>query len=54
MKTILKIKNSLLFLNLQKLEPQRYVYEMYVKRIAYFRQNLPETNWDGVFNFETK
>lgn len=42
------------FLNLHKLEPQRYVYEMYVKRIAYFRQNPPETNWDGVFNFETK
>jgi adenylate cyclase len=42
------------FLNLQKLEPQRYVYEMYVKRIAHFRQHPPESNWDGVFNFETK
>lgn len=42
------------FINLQKLEPQRYVYEMYVKRIAYFRQNPPASNWDGVFNFETK
>lgn len=42
------------FVNLQQREPQRYVYEMYIKRIHYFRQNPPEKNWDGVFNFETK
>jgi adenylate cyclase len=41
-------------INLQKQEPQRYVYEMYIKRIAYFRQNPPEASWDGVFNYETK
>ncbi len=41
-------------INLQKQEPQRYVYEMYIKRIIYFRQNPPEVNWDGVFNYETK
>ena len=41
-------------INLQKLEPQRYVYEMYIKRIAYFRANSPGSDWDGVFNFETK
>lgn len=41
-------------INLQKLEPQRYVYEMYIKRIAYFRQNPPGDHWDGVFNYETK
>jgi adenylate cyclase len=41
-------------LNLQKLEPQRYVYEMYIKRIALFREKSPESDWDGVFNFETK
>jgi adenylate cyclase len=41
-------------LNLQKLEPQRYVYEMYIKRIAYFRQHPPGDQWDGVFNYETK
>ena len=40
--------------NLQNQEPQRNVYEMYIKRIAYFRQNSPEANWDGVFNYETK
>jgi adenylate cyclase len=42
------------FTNLQKQEPQRYVYEMYIKRIAYFRQKPPETNWDGELNYETK
>jgi adenylate cyclase len=41
-------------INLQKLEPQRYVYELYIKRIAYFRQNPPGDRWDGVFNYETK
>ncbi len=41
-------------LNLQKLEPQRYVYEMYIMRIAYFRQHPPGDQWDGVFNYETK
>ena len=41
-------------INLQKQEPQRYVYEMYIKRIGYFKQNPPEVNWDGVFNYETK
>jgi hypothetical protein len=40
--------------NLQKQEPQRYVYEMYIKRIAYCRQNPPNANWDGEFNYETK
>jgi len=42
------------FINCQKLEPQRYVYAMYIKRIAYFRQYAPGNDWDGVFNFETK
>ena len=41
-------------INLQKLEPQRYVYDLYIKRIAYFRQNPPGDHWDGVFNYETK
>ncbi len=41
-------------INLQKLEPQRYVYDMYIKRIAHFRQSPPISNWDGVFNYETK
>lgn len=36
--------------NLQKQETQRYVYEVYIKRIAYFMQNLSEKNYYGVFN----
>jgi predicted RNA-binding protein with PUA-like domain len=40
--------------NLQNQEPQRYVYEMYIKKITYFGQNSPEANWDGVFNYESK
>lgn len=42
------------FVELQKTEPQRYVYEIYIKRITHFRQNPPAKDWDGVFNFETK
>ena len=42
------------FVNVQKQEPNRYLYQMYIERISYFRQNPPEKNWDGVFNFETK
>ena len=42
------------FINLQKLEPQRFLYEMYIKRITYFKQNPPVGDWDGVFNYETK
>ncbi|NOT14599.1 MAG: adenylate/guanylate cyclase domain-containing protein [Methylotenera sp.] len=41
-------------INLQKLEPQRYLYRMYIERIAYFRHTSPDANWDGVFNFDTK
>jgi adenylate cyclase len=42
------------FIQLQKLEPERYVYEMYLDRIAFFRGTPPGENWDGVFNFDTK
>lgn len=30
------------------------VYQMYVDRIMFFRQNPPEDDWDGVFTFTTK
>lgn len=42
------------FGNLLKLYPQRYLYQMYIDRIAYFRKNPPEADWDGVFTYETK
>ena len=35
-------------------EPQRKVYQLYLDRIAFFKQNPPGAGWDGVFNFETK
>ncbi|NOT65231.1 MAG: adenylate/guanylate cyclase domain-containing protein [Methylotenera sp.] len=41
-------------MELQTLEPQRYVYTMYLKRIAHFKQNPPASDWDGVFNYESK
>ena len=42
------------FLQLQKLEPERYVYPMYLERIQFFRKMPPGDDWDGVFNFDTK
>jgi len=42
------------FVNVQKLEPNRYLYQMYIERIGYYRQNPPAKDWDGVFNYETK
>ncbi len=45
---------ELQFLNLQKQYPGRYLYQMYVERINYFRQHLPGSGWDGVFTYETK
>ncbi|MFA6178278.1 MAG: adenylate/guanylate cyclase domain-containing protein [Candidatus Methylopumilus sp.] len=42
------------FINLQKINPQRYLYQIYAKRIEFFRQNPPGEDWDGVFTFETK
>lgn len=45
---------ELQFLNLQKQYPGRYLYQMYVERINYFRQQSPGHDWDGVFTYETK
>ncbi len=42
------------FLNLQKSNPQRSLYNMYIERVAVYRQQPPETNWDGVFTHQTK
>lgn len=42
------------FDELHKLYPERYLYEMYIKRIAYFRENPPGNGWDGAFTFKTK
>lgn len=42
------------FVNLQKMSPQRFLYEMYIERVVYFRQNPPGEGWDGVFTHRRK
>ena len=42
------------FAELQNLYPERYLYKMYTKRIAYFVEHSPGTDWDGAFTFVTK
>lgn len=42
------------FINLQQMYPERYLYRMYIERIAYYRQNPPGADWDGVFTYQTK
>jgi adenylate cyclase len=34
--------------------PERYLYDLYTKRIAYFREHPPGAGWDGAFTFTTK
>ena len=41
-------------LNLQKLNSQRYLYGMYLARIAQIKLNPPSADWDGVFTHESK
>jgi adenylate cyclase len=40
--------------NLKKLAPDRFLYDLYGKRIAEYRKDPPGENWDGVTTFETK
>jgi adenylate cyclase len=42
------------FLNLRSQHPGRYLYEVYIERIAYFREHPPGNDWDGAFTFKTK
>jgi adenylate cyclase len=35
-------------------EPDCFLYNLYLERIAYFRENPPGEGWDGVFTFMTK
>jgi adenylate cyclase len=39
---------------LQEDEPNTYLYMLYLDRIAHFRENPPEADWDGVFTHQTK
>ena len=41
-------------LNLQRINPDCYLYEMYAKRVGQYRKNPPGPNWDGVTTFDEK
>ena len=42
------------FRQLRDRHPQRYLYELYAGRIAYFQAHPPGADWDGAFTFTTK
>jgi adenylate cyclase len=46
-------KTEMQLLNLQKIS-KRYLYEVFMERIAAFRADPPEQSWCGVHKFETK
>ncbi len=45
---------ELQLLNLQKMDPEVEMYDIYLERIAIFRKEPPGDGWDGVWKFETK
>ncbi len=47
-------KAELDLFNLQRMSPHNKLYEVYAERVAYFRNNPPGENWDGVFVFQAK
>lgn len=47
-------KAELQLYNLLKIAPKTKLYEMYMERVAYCRNNPPGENWDGAFVFKTK
>ena len=46
-------KAEMQLLNLQKIF-RRYLYELFIERIAAYRANPPEASWTGVHKFDTK
>ncbi|CAB1368576.1 CHASE2 domain-containing protein [Denitratisoma oestradiolicum] len=44
---------ELTLMNLSRIS-QRYLYELYMQRIAHYRKEPPDADWDGVWKFETK
>lgn len=47
-------KAELDFFNLNRANPERYLYQVYLERITYYRKNPPGDNWDGVFTHTSK
>ena len=47
-------KAELDFFNLNRLYPHRFLYQVYLERIAFYRSNPPGEDWDGVFTHTSK
>ena len=47
-------RSELQFLNLQKISPDRLLYQIYIDRIGLYRQTPPGDDWDGVFTHTSK
>jgi len=45
---------DVLLVNLQRLNPKKYLYELYSERVASMRLLPFDPEWDGATNFETK
>jgi adenylate cyclase len=45
---------DVLMLNLRRMNPKKFLYEMYSERVASFRMLPFDPAWDGASNFETK
>jgi len=43
-----------ILLELKSVEPDTYLYQLYLERIALFRTDPPGPDWDGVFTHESK
>ena len=42
------------FFNLNRMNPDRFLYQVYLDRIAHYRNEPPGENWDGVFTHTSK
>ena len=42
-------KAELDFFNLNRANPERHLYQLYLNRITIYRSDPPPTEWDGVF-----
>lgn len=38
--------------NLSRMNPDCYLYQLYAKRVAFYRTTPPQNGWDGVTNFD--
>ena len=47
-------KAELDFFNLSRVYPERMLYQVYLDRIAVYRQDPPGDDWDGVFTHTSK